>query len=651
MLTAPAESEVAPLPRIWAVAVARIARSFAQILPSYAERGEFKLIEAGFDAAAIAINEAARQGRVDAVVAAGLNGSYLRRHVSVPVVQVKISGFEVMNALATARRISPRIALLGQHAQYPALQTFMQTFAVDIPVRTYLDQDDALAQAKQLKDEGVEVLVGSGLIVDYAERMGLAGVLVYTLSTVAACIEDAIEITRLQRIESSRRDYLNAVLANLDEGVAAVDAAGHVQALNPAVERLLGISAAGLAGRRLEEISPALSLDKVLRSGQREAESVHRLGGKMVVVNRIPLATRAGLSGAVLTLQEAGAIHRADRNLRTRARARGKTVRYTLDDLYGVSRPLEKARMLARRYARVDSTVLIGGESGTGKEVMAQGIHQESARHHFPFIAVNCASLPETLLESELFGYEDGAFSGARRGGKPGLFESAHNGTLFLDEVGDMPPALQIRLLRVLQERQVMPVGGSEAVPVNVRIIAATHRDLSVMVAAGAFRQDLFFRLNILRIDMPTLRERREDIWLLAQKLYGRARRNLGLTGEAPLPAAVEPVLLGYDWPGNIRELENVLERLAVFLAETPANLAPARLRQIVADVAPELVRGTTPAPPAASAMGGNLAEHGRRQQAAHVRDVLARCGGDRRAACEALGISPTTLWRRLRAG
>ncbi|MCJ9714376.1 sigma 54-interacting transcriptional regulator, partial [Bordetella hinzii] len=193
--------------------------------------------------------------------------------------------------------------------------------------------------------------------------------------------------------------------------------------------------------------------------------------------------------------------------------------------------------------------------SGTGKEVMAQGIHQESARHHFPFIAVNCASLPETLLESELFGYEDGAFSGARRGGKPGLFESAHNGTLFLDEVGDMPPALQIRLLRVLQERQVMPVGGSEAVPVNVRIIAATHRDLSAMVAAGAFRQDLFFRLNILRIDMPTLRERREDIWLLAQKLYGRARQNLGLTGEAPLPAAVEAVLLGYDWPGNIREL------------------------------------------------------------------------------------------------
>ena len=170
MLTVPTpvESDPAALPRIWAVGVARIARTFAQILPSYAQRGEFKLIEAGFDAAASVINDAARQGRVDVVVAAGLNGSYLRRHVTVPVVQVKISGFEVMNALATARRISPRVALLGQHAQYPELQTFMQTFAVDILVRTYRDQDDALAQAKQLKDEGIEVLVGSGLIVDYA---------------------------------------------------------------------------------------------------------------------------------------------------------------------------------------------------------------------------------------------------------------------------------------------------------------------------------------------------------------------------------------------------------------------------------------------------------------------------------------------------
>ncbi|MCY1197209.1 Anaerobic nitric oxide reductase transcription regulator NorR [compost metagenome] len=638
------EPDSASLPRIWAIGMARISRSFAQILPRFAGRGEFKLIEAGFEAAANAINQAARQGQVDAVVAAGLNGAYLRRHVSVPVVQVKIIGFEVMNALSTARRISPRVALLGQVGQYPELDTFLSTFSLDIPVRTYQDPDDALAQVQALKGEGIEVIVGSGLLVDYAERIGLTGVLVYSPATIGACIEDAIEITRLQRIESGRREYLNAVLSNLDEGVAAVDASGRVQALNPAVERLLGISASGMAGRRLEEISPALSLDEVLRSGKREAESIHRLAGKMVVVNRIPLATGAGLSGAVLTLQEAGAIHRADRNLRTRARMRAHAVRYTLDDLFGTAPPVEKVRMLGRRYARVDSTVLIGGESGTGKEVLAQGIHQASARHSFPFIAVNCAAFPESLLESELFGYEDGAFSGARRGGKPGLFESAHNGTLFLDEVGDMPAALQIRLLRVLQERQVMPVGGSEAVPVNVRIIAATHRDLAAMVAAGDFRQDLFFRLNILRIDMPTLRERRQDIWPLAQLLYLRIQENLGLHPLRPLSPAAQAALMAYAWPGNIRELENVLERLAVYLVEMPADLTDEQMRRVVGDVAPELAGGAP-----ADVEAESLADTSRRHDAAHIRTVLARCGGNRQEACAILGISATTLWRRLR--
>ncbi|WP_268602195.1 sigma 54-interacting transcriptional regulator, partial [Escherichia coli] len=182
------------------------------------------------------------------------------------------------------------------------------------------------------------------------------------------------------------------------------------------------------------------------------------------------------------------------------------------------------------------------------------------------------------------FGHEKGAFTGAV-GTHQGWFEAAEGGTLLLDEIGELNLSLQVKLLRVLQERQVMPVGGSEPVPVNVRIMAATHRDLAAMVAAGAFRQDLFFRLNILRIDMPTLRERRDDIWLLAQNLYQRVRQNLGLAGEPPLPDALRDALLAYAWPGNIRELENVLERLAVFLAEMPDPPPDEQVRRIVADV------------------------------------------------------------------
>ncbi|MNM98148.1 Propionate catabolism operon regulatory protein [compost metagenome] len=325
-------------------------------------------------------------------------------------------------------------------------------------------------------------------------------------------------------------------------------------------------------------------------------------------------------------------------------------------------------RALARRYALVDSTVLVGGESGTGKEVLAQGMHDASPRRAFPFIAVNCAAFPESLLESELFGYEEGAFTGARRGGKAGLFESAHNGTLFLDEVGDMPPALQTRLLRVLQEKQVLPIGGIEAVPINVRVIAATHRDLAARVREGTFRQDLYYRLNILRIEMPPLRERVADLPDLAELLYRRAQERLGTQSPQRLPAMVRERLTRYAWPGNIRELENVTERIAVLVAG--AELQPAALQRELQAAVPELfssengegvARGPrAPKVPiememamltAPSEESRSLAGVAKASQAEHIRRVLAECGGNRTAACAQLGISATTLWRRLREG
>ena len=358
-------------------------------------------------------------------------------------------------------------------------------------------------------------------------------------------------------------------------------------------------------------------------------------------------------------MQDANAIHRADRSLRTRTRARAAGVRYTLDDLLGDSAAMREVRALAQRYAQVDSTVLVQGESGTGKEVLAQGMHQASPRHPFPFVAVNCAAFPETLLESELFGYEEGAFSGARRGGKVGLIESAHNGTLFLDEVGDMPPALQIRLLRVLQERQVQPVGSLDAVPVNVRIIAATHRDLAELVRQGVFRQDLYFRLNILSLHVPPLRTRREDVRLVAEALFRRIQRRLQPGDPVPLPEVLAQQLERYDWPGNIRELENVLERVAVLMA---GGLAGARadaesLAQAARSVAPELFALPAPAvsaPAATSAPVRHAPEAlnrvSRASELAHIRAVLAAHGGRRNEAARALGISSTTLWRRLKA-
>lgn len=650
--------------------ISRLSRAFADLVPAYADRAEFRIVGKGYEAAASAVNREVREGRLDVVVAGGSNGAYLRQHVDVPVVLVKVTGFDVMSALATARRISPRVALVTHASTYAEVEEFARAFSLSIPAYTYLTEDDAAARVKALKQEGVQVVVGPGMVTDLADQIGLVGVFLYSGNSVRMALEDAIEAARLRRIESSRREYVNAILSHLNEGVAAVDAEGRIQSFNPAMERLLGTSAALAAGRKLATLAPGLALDGVMQSGTKELEAIHKLGDKMVVVNRIPILGEGGATGAVLTIQDANAIHRADRNLRSRSRARPAGVRYSLDDLAGASRAMTDLRELARRYAAVDSTVLIEGESGTGKEVLAQGMHDASGRRAFPFVAVNCAAFPEALLESELFGYEEGAFTGARRGGKAGLFESAHNGTLFLDEVGDMPPALQTRLLRVLQEKQVLPIGGLEAVPVNVRVIAATHRDLAALVREGTFRQDLYYRLNILRMAMPPLRERAEDLPELAELLYRRAQERIGLPlhdERHGLPEAVRARLPHYGWPGNIRELENVTERIAVLVAGR--RLAGDALLRELRTAAPELFAaqggegGVTvaaaPVVPQADAMPANgtsaaasrsLAGVARASQAEHIRRVLAECGGNRTEACHLLGISPTTLWRRLKA-
>jgi propionate catabolism operon transcriptional regulator len=312
-------------------------------------------------------------------------------------------------------------------------------------------------------------------------------------------------------------------------------------------------------------------------------------------------------------------------------------------------------RRLARAGAAHDATVLLTGESGTGKELVAQGIHNASRRRSNPFVAFNCAALPDGLIESELFGHEEGAFTGARRGGKPGLFEIAHTGTIFLDEIGEMPAALQSRLLRVLQEREVMKLGSGRATPVDVRVIAATHRDLHALVEQGAFRADLYFRLNLLQIELPPLRKRRGDIALLARHLLSRSALQYGLADAAQnrVLTFLAPLFEHYAWPGNVRELENLLARAAIYLGDAASTVG-----QAAADwqaVFPEFGRMTRAASVTAVASGLRSVAVGEATRTAaptreEVLQALEQSGGNRAAASRALGIGRTTLWRLMKA-
>jgi propionate catabolism operon transcriptional regulator len=639
-------------PRIWAMGISRLRDLFREIAGEFDERADVRIVTRAYEDALSAIAEAGT-ARPDVIVAAGSNGGFLKTRAQVPVVVVSPTGFDVMQALARARRDATRIALVSAGETPPEVRRFVAAYGLDVQFASYQSAQEAEACVHDLHDRGIETIVGPGLVTDLAANAGMGAVFLYSRASVRAAFDTALEVAEATRRESMRRQRLDNLLQHLRDGVVALDAQGRVEAINQRLAGVLGIDATKAIGRALLDLAPDLAGSLPDSDG----DTFCTVRGASYVVHRGPLAGNGAAAGTVLTFQESRAVERLDRTLRSRQRVQQFSARYRLGDIVGASESIERVRTLVQRYAKSDATVLILGESGTGKEMVAQSMHQLSARRDFAFVAINCGAFPEALLESELFGYEEGAFTGARKGGKAGLIEVAHRGTLFLDEIGEMPLSLQSRLLRVLQEREVVRLGSTEPMRVDIRVVAATHRALTEGIAAGSFRADLYYRLNILSLALPPLRERPSDLLPLAvELLLQAATREPRLAARLPDAAAAERVLAAlaaplrrYTWPGNVRELQNVIERIAVELADadTFSDGATVFTREMLRDVAPEIVdqQARTKQTPL------TLRERSRHVEADQIRAALAAHGGDRDAVCEALGISKTTLWRKLNAG
>ncbi|HHV61280.1 MAG TPA: sigma 54-interacting transcriptional regulator [Firmicutes bacterium] len=373
-----------------------------------------------------------------------------------------------------------------------------------------------------------------------------------------------------------------------------------------------------------------------------EVGKIRNIGGVQVITNRIPIVLDDRPVGAVVTFLDIGRIQSLEAKARKELATRGLVARVNFSDIIGSSGVMLRLIETARRYSQVDAPILICGETGTGKEMFAQAIHNASPRAGGPFVAVNCAALPESLLESELFGYVEGAFTGARRQGKLGLFELAHRGTIFLDEVSEMPLSVQARFLRVIQEKEVIRLGDDKVIPVDIRIIAATNRDLEALVQEGKFRRDLYYRLDVLNLTLPPLRERgREDIRACLEYFMRKCELRLGHPLKMLSPEDMEAVL-NYRWPGNIRELENFVERLGA-LANPEDGSVPAGLVKSMLSCN--------------NALGDGDLRESNEGRARSLREVeleaieraLRECGGNKRKAAALLGISQTTLWRRLK--
>ncbi len=626
----------------------RLAQEVQRVAESHAGAVEIQVVDRAIADALDYAKSLEQANAVDVFICAGATGAYLHRNLTAPVVLIRVGGFDILTALNRASRAGRKVAILSYRETSRALEEALPFFTLDVRQAAYTSLKDAQARVRELAADGCEVIVGSSMVTELAEQAGLTGILIVTSTAIRQAIDDAMAILRSTRDDAARRQRLDTILHHLTDGVLAIAQDGTVQSLNPPMAQFLEVAPEWAVGRSIEEVAPYIRFDTVLKTLAAEEGRIITHRDRTIVANLLPLFEDGAPAGAVLTCQETAAVQRTDRRIRSSTRPSNFTAKYRLAQIIGDAPAIRSVIRLAEIYSQTDSTVLIAGESGTGKELLAQGIHNASRRRKGPFVAINCAAFPETLLESELFGYEEGAFSGSRKGGKPGLFESAHTGTIFLDEIGDMPISLQTRLLRVLQEREVLRLGSTEPTPVDVRVLTATHYDLRERIAAGAFREDLFYRVSILRLQLPPLRERREDIPAIARRiLEDIARRSRVTRASAEIFALIAPFLESYPWPGNIRELENVIERAALAIA----HLEPGR--EFSADDLKAVIPELFAASPSSRDTGGDprpgMKALAKSAEYVHIRKALDECGGNVEQASRRLGISRSTLWRRLK--
>ncbi|MBY6035565.1 sigma-54-dependent Fis family transcriptional regulator [Fictibacillus nanhaiensis] len=433
-----------------------------------------------------------------------------------------------------------------------------------------LDSGIEEVNQEQMLGNGTKIYTTRTPILDqYGRKLGAFAV----FKDITEIVDLAEEVTNLKSIQS----MLSSIIQSSEEAISVVDEQGKGIMINPAYTRLTGYTAEQVIGKpATTDISEGESIHmQVLKTRKPVRGARLRVGPnrKDVIVNVAPIIVDGLIKGSVGVIHDVSEIKGLTEELnRARQIIRTLEAKYSFEDIIGESEEMKFAVDQGKLAASTPATVLLRGESGTGKELFAHAIHNASDRKFNKFIRVNCAALSESLLESELFGYEEGAFSGALRGGKRGLFEEANGGSIFLDEVGELSQNTQAKLLRVLQENEIRRVGGTKAIPINVRVIAATNVNLEKMIADGTFRQDLYYRLNRMPIYIPPLRSRNSDILLLATHLLQKLNQDYGRNIEV-ISKDAEDFLLTYDWPGNVRELENVLGRAIIHMSHIDTQI------------------------------------------------------------------------------
>ncbi|HML32961.1 sigma 54-interacting transcriptional regulator [Sporomusa sphaeroides] len=587
--------------------------------------------------------------KTDVVVARGMTASMAERVMEdIPVIRLPVSGYDVIRAVleCQTRYKSQRVAIVGTEDMVYGARSINEITGIEI-VTSIVDNEEAARKSlTAIKNDGITIVCGGVVSTRIAEQIGLKTVFIKTgREAIYQALIEAKRTYFVKKQEQERSERFRTILDYAIEGVVAVNEQGNINLINASATEITGLEGK-MEGKPADKVLPELRLGRVLATGVAEVGEIKTLGDRQVIINNAPIAVKGQVVGAIATFQPVSSIQELEGKIRRKIYPQGHSAKFSFSNIFGKSRAIGRAIEIAKEYSAVDSNVLIVGETGAGKEMFSQSIHSASDRAAGPFVAFNCAALPENLLESELFGYVGGAFTGAAKEGKAGLFELAHKGTIFLDEISEISIKMQGRLLRVLQEREIMRLGDRKIIPIDVRVIAATNRDLGEMIREKAFRPDLYYRLDVLELHVPPLRERTGDVLQLFEYFLHSYCSRFGKPDKTIEPAA-QQLLDRYSWPGNVRELMNIAERLAVIAysdtitKEDVLSAFNPEKDALAAGLEVNAAKSSEPSP--------YTAKSKQKLDKAILLEVLQDVNYHYAKAAAKLGISRTTLWRWLK--
>lgn len=594
---------------------------------------------------AIEVAKRMQKDGVEVIVSRRGMAHLLRENLTIPVLSVPLTSFDILYIIKEVPPFEKKVLLTVFGNAPNGLEIIDNIFGIELVPGVYQKLDDLERVIIWGKDQGCKSVIGGGMSMSLARKHGLTGLEIHISEEgIATAIEDAKSIAQFQRDEKEKSLRYRAIIDSSPEGIITVNRDGKITIFNKAAKTFLNIPDEKVVGKHITKYIPNASILDVMNSNTRQLNHVEEHKTNQFLANHMPISDGKEVIGGISILKDTSNIMQAENEIR-RSITKRFIAKYTINDFIYNDWTMKRLVDKVRKFAATNSTVLIAGETGTGKEIIAQGIHNVGLQRQGPFVSINCAALPDQLLESELFGYAEGAFTGSRRGGKPGLFELAHKGTIFLDEIGATNFTVQTRLLRVLQEKEVMRIGGESLIPITVRVIAAANQNLIKEVKSGRFREDLFFRINVLTLNIPPLRERIEDLPFLINALI---KRSASYYRYSPfkIPERYINKLKELSWPGNVRQLVNFIEKLVILSGEVFDT-------KIFDELYSELVEYSLiqemPHKHGQVSFKQRLRIKSSKDEFRMIHEALEETRFDKNAAAKKLGISRTTLWRKLK--